>query len=128
MGEGGAITVAKDTELQIKFSDDYIVNFKATDEAGGAISIGTDGITFKPNSDDDSLELSIKQNGDTRTTNLNVTGSVTYKLDGTLSLAEDTVISNTWDDGVALTITATGDEVSNVRFEPRHRLDGYRRE
>ena len=51
-GENGALNVVKDTELQLTFSDDYIVNFKATDAAGGAISIGTDGITFAPNSDE----------------------------------------------------------------------------
>ncbi len=118
LGEGGALTVTKGTELRIDFGGGYIVNFKATDDAGGSLALGADGITFAPGSNDGGLELSVTQNGDTRTTNLNVTGAVTYKLDGTLSLAKGTVISNTWEDGAALTITATGDGVSNVRFDP----------
>ena len=57
LGNNGAINVAQNTELQLKFSEDYIVNFKATDAAGGKISITTDGITFAPNSEDGGLEL-----------------------------------------------------------------------
>ncbi|MBR2733124.1 MAG: hypothetical protein IKD80_02595, partial [Selenomonadaceae bacterium] len=83
---GGAITVAKDTELQIKFSDDYIIGFKATDEAGGTIFLGAEGLTFTPNSEDGGLELSVTRGDETRTASLDVTGAVTYKLDGSISL------------------------------------------
>ena len=51
-GKNGALTVTEGTELKIDFGDDYIVNFKANDAAGGSISIGEDGITFVPGSND----------------------------------------------------------------------------
>ena len=112
------ITVTKGTELQVDFGNDYSVTLTATDDAGGALRLGEDGITFAPNSGDGGLELSVTRGGETRTTNLNVTGSLTYRLDGSLSLAEGTVIENSWEDGTNLKITATTDEISNVRFDP----------
>ena len=93
-GTSGALSVTEGTELQIKFSDDYIINFKTTDAAGGALSIGADGLTFAPNSEDGGLELSVTRNGETRSASLDVTGSVTYKLDGSISLTQGTVVKN----------------------------------
>ena len=119
LGEGGTLTVAKDTELEIKFSDDYIINFKATNAAGGSISLGTDGITFAPNSNDGGLELTVKRGKDTRTASLDVTGSVTYKLDGSISLTKGTVVKNVFDDGNILTITANTDANGTINFNPQ---------
>ncbi len=119
LSEGGALTVAKDTELQIKFSDNYIVNFKATDKAGGTLSLGADGITFAPGSDDGGLQLSITRDGQTRSASLDVTGSVTYKLDGSISLAKDTVVRNVFDSGNILTITANTDASGSIKFNPQ---------
>ena len=120
-GTDGALTVTKGTELQIDFGNDYIVNFKATDKAGGVISIGTDGITFAPNSDeeDGGLQLTVKRGDDTRTASLDVTGSVTYKLDGTISLTKGTVVKNVFDDGNILTITANTDASGSILFNPQ---------
>ncbi|MBR0290064.1 MAG: hypothetical protein IJQ82_13900, partial [Selenomonadaceae bacterium] len=119
LSDGGEITVAAGTELQIKFSDDYIINFKATDKAGGSISLGTDGITFKPGSDDGGLQLTVKRGNDSRTASLDVTGSVTYKLDGTISLTKGTVVKNVFDDGNILTITANTAASGSIFFNPK---------
>lgn len=119
LGDGGAITVTKNTELKIKFSDDYIVNFKASDEAGGTISLGTNGITFKPGSSDGGLQLTVTKNGETRSASLDVTGSVTYKFNGSISLAKGTVVKNVFDDGNILTIEATSDASGSIIFNPQ---------
>ena len=121
LSEGGAITVAKDTELEIKFSDDYIINFKATDKAGGTLSLGSDGITFAPSSDeeDGGLQLTVKRGDDTRSASLDVTGSVTYKLDGSISLTKGTVVKNVFDDGNILTITANTKASGSITFNPQ---------
>jgi len=117
-GNDGTFNVAKDTELQIKFSDDYIVNFKATDNAGGAISLGENGITFTPNEGDGGLQLSVTRNGETRTASLNVNGSLTYNLDGSISLAKGTVVKNVFEDGTILAITAKTDANGAITFNP----------
>ncbi|MBR2774847.1 MAG: hypothetical protein IKD73_07665, partial [Selenomonadaceae bacterium] len=119
LSDGGEITVAAGTELQIKFSDDYIINFKATDKAGGAISLGADGITFAPTSDDGGLQLTVKRGDDTRSASLDVTGSVTYKLDGSISLTKGTVVKNVFDSGNILTITANTDASGSINFNPQ---------
>lgn len=116
LGENGAVTIAKDTELQIDFGDAYTVNFKTTDDAGGSISLGTDGITFTPNDDDGHLELSVTRDDVTRKTSLEMTGSLTYKLDGSISLAKDTVVKNEFEDGTKLAITALTDASGSIVF------------
>ncbi len=121
-GDNGTLNVVKDTELQIKFSDNYIVNFKTTDAAGGAISINSDGINFAPNSEDGGLQLSVTKNGETRTASLDVTGSLTYKLDGSITLAKDTVVKNVFEDGNILTITANTDASGSIIFNPQNGL------
>ncbi|MBR4383528.1 MAG: hypothetical protein IKP64_08215 [Selenomonadaceae bacterium] len=121
-GENGALTVEKGTELKIKFSDDYVVNFKATGDAGGTISLGADGITFAPNSGDGSLDISITRNGETRTANLNMTGSLTYKLDGSISWTQGTVIKSFFDDDSSLTITANKNSDAKIIFSPQDGL------
>ncbi|MBR6713529.1 MAG: alpha/beta hydrolase [Selenomonadaceae bacterium] len=118
LGDGGEITVAAGTELQIKFSDDYIINFKATDKAGGSISLGADGITFAPTSDDGGLQLTVKRGDDTRSASLDVNGSVTYKLDGSISLTKGTVVKNVFDSGNILTITANTDASGSIVLNP----------
>ena len=122
LGDGGALTVAKDTELRIDFGGGYVINFKATDDAGGAISLGADGITFKPNSADGGLELSITRGGQTRTASLDVTGSVTYKLDGSISLTKGTVVRNVFDSGNVLTIKANTAASGSMVFTPQNGL------
>ena len=119
LGEDGTLSITKDTELQIKFSDDYIINFKAADDAGGVISLSDEGITFSPNSNDGGLQLSITKNGQTRSASLDVTGSVTYKLDGSISLAKGTVVRNVFEDGNILTITANTDASGSINFNPQ---------
>ncbi len=123
LGDDGLLTVAKDTELQIDFGDGYVINFKATDDAGGSLVLGADGITFVPGTDDGGLELSVTQGGVTRTVSLDVTGSVTYRLDGSISLAKGTVVRNVFDSGNVLTITANTDASGSMIFTPQRGLD-----
>ena len=121
-GIGGKLTVTKGTELKLDFGGGYVVNFKATDDAGGLLSLDTDGFSFTPNSADGGLELSITRNGETRTASLDVTGTVTYKLDGSISLTKGTVVKNKFADGNALTITATTDASGSIVFAPNDGL------
>lgn len=116
-GKNGALTVIKDTELKIDFGDGYIVNFKANDAAGGTISLGEDGITFAPGSNDGGLQLTITRDGQTRSASLDVTGgSVTYKLDGSISFADGTVVDLTWADGINLKLKSSGSSAS-IKFD-----------
>ena len=117
-GENGALNVVEGTELQLKFSDNYIVSFKTTDEAGGSLKLGEDGITFTPNAEDGNLELTVTRGDETRTTSLEMTGSLTYKLDGSITLAKDTVVKNVFEDGNILTITANTDASGSIIFNP----------
>ena len=119
LGDNGKLNVAKGTELQINFSDDYIVNFKATD-ADGAISIGVGEINFAPNSGEGGLELSVTRDGKTRKASFDVTGSVTYKLDGSISLTKGTVVKNEFESGRTLTITANTDDNGDINFNPKN--------
>lgn len=122
LGANGTINVAEDTELKIDFGDGYIIKFKATGDAGGAISLGAGGITFAPNSSDGGLELSVTRDGETRTASLDVTGSVTYKLDGSISLDKGTVIENIFEDGSTLKIVANIDANGSMIFAPQNGL------
>ncbi|MBR5436508.1 MAG: hypothetical protein IK120_06555, partial [Muribaculaceae bacterium] len=118
LGENGALTVTKDTELQIDFGGGYIVKFKTTDDAGGKISLGAGGLTFTPNIDDGHLELTITKGDETRSATLDVTGTVTYNLDGSISLAQGTVVKNHFNSGANLTITAKTDSDGSIIFNP----------
>ena len=122
LGKKGALTVTKDSELKFDFGNGYVVNFKVTNEAGGSILLGTDGITFTPGSNDGGLELSVTRDGETRTASLDVTGSVTYKLDGSISLTKGTVVKNVFADGNILTITANTDASGSMIFTPQNGL------
>ena len=121
-GENGALNVSEGTELQLTFSENYSVKFKTTDKAGGNLSLGTDGITFTPNAGDGHLELSVTRGDETRTASLEMTGSLTYKLDGSISLAKDTVLKNVFEDGNILTITANTDASGSILFHPQNGL------
>ena len=118
LGENGTLTVTKDTELQIDFGGGYIVKFKTTDDAGGKISLGAGGLTFTPNIDDGHLELTITKGDETRSATLDVTGTVTYNLDGSISLAQGTVVKNHFNSGANLTITAKTDSDGSIIFNP----------
>ena len=112
------ITLVKDTELQLDFDNDYSVKIKTTDEAGGKISLVKDGITFTPNEGDGKLELTVTRGDETRTASLEMTGSLTYKLDGSISLDKGTVLKNVFEDGNVLTITALTDASGSIIFHP----------
>ena len=119
-GLNGALTVTEGTELQVDFGDGYKVKFKATDAAGGAVTIDADGFTFAPASEDGGLELTITRDGETRSASLDVTGgSVTYKLDGSISLTKGTVVRNVFEGGTTLTITANTDASGSITFNPQ---------
>ncbi|MBR1580197.1 MAG: hypothetical protein IJ668_06840 [Selenomonadaceae bacterium] len=118
LGADGNLLVSEGTELDIKFSDTYSVALQVTGDAGGSIRISDDGISFAPNSDDGGLELSVTRDGVTRTASLDMTGSLTYKLDGSITLAKDTVLRNVLEDGNILTITALTDASGSIIFHP----------
>ena len=122
LGNNGSLNIAKDTELQLTFSENYSVKFKTTGDAGGIVSLDSDGIHFSPNADDGDLEISVTRDGVTRTTNLNMTGSLTYKLDGSISLAKGTVLTNNFEDGNILRITANTDASGSIIFHPQSEL------
>ena len=51
-----------------------------------------------------------------------MTGSVTYKLDGSISLAKSTVVKNVFEDGNILTITANTYASGSIVFNPQNGL------
>ena len=109
------ITVSSGTSVDLTFVDGSVVNVTATDEAGGKIDLVGGGIKFTPGSDDGGLELSVTTDGETRTTSLDVTGSVTYMLGGAIELEEGTIVTNTFESGRILTITANTDASGEIR-------------
>ena len=121
--DNNVLTVAKGTKFNIDFGNNYSVSLKATDDAGGTISLGENGITFAPNSDDGGLEIAVTRDGETRTASLDVTGSVTYKLDGSISLTKNTVVKNIFEDGNVLTITAKTDASGSIVLSPKNGLN-----
>ena len=121
--DNNVLTVAKGTEFNIDFGDNYLVSLKATDDAGGKISFGENGITFAPNSDDGGLDISVTRDGETRKATMNVSGSITYKLDGSISLIKDTVVKNIFEDGNILTLTAKSDASGSIVLSPQNGLE-----
>ena len=120
VGQNGTATVTKDTELKLDFGDGYIVNFKMNDEAGSTISFNSEtGITFTPNSEGGGLQLSVTRDGKTPSTSVDVTGSVTYDFDGSISLAKGAVVKNVFEEGDTLTITANTDASDAIFFNPQ---------
>ena len=53
---------------------------------------------------------------------MEVNGTVTYALDGDISLTKDTVITNVFEDGIKLTITANSDTSGSIIFKPEDGL------
>lgn len=104
----GNLSITKDTALNVSLGYEYAVTVKATDDAGGTFSANETGFTFTPNTGDGDLELSVTRNGVTRTATLNATGSVTYNLDGSITLADGTSATFTFQDGSTLKLNSHG--------------------
>lgn len=113
-----SISIAQDTELKLDFSDTYSISFKTTDEAGGTLALVSNGISFTPGTDDGHLELTVTNGDTTRTASLEMTGTVTYTLGGNIELAEGTVVTNVFEDGKSLAITANTDASGTITFNP----------
>ncbi|MBR1646191.1 MAG: hypothetical protein IJ685_05360 [Selenomonadaceae bacterium] len=102
--------------------NDYTLTATTTDEAGGELSLTENGINFKPNADDGKLRVSVTRDGETRTASLDMTGSLTYNLDGSISLTKDTVLKTVFEDGRNLTITAKKDAGGKIFLSPQDGL------
>lgn len=98
------------------------ISFTATDNAGGRLTFGTNGLTFSTPGDGGGLILSVTENGVTRQASLNVVGEINYSLDGSIHLAQGTVVQNIFADGNVLTITANTDASGSVVFDPQNGL------
>ncbi len=112
------ISIAKDTELKLTFSDTYSISFKTTNDTGGTLALLDGGITFTPAEEDGHLELTVTNGDTTRTASLEMTGTVTYTFDGNIELAEGTVVKNVFENGNELTITANTDASGTITFNP----------
>lgn len=83
------LTFAQGSSLGVDLGTRHI-DFTATDNAGGQLTFGANGLTFKTAGGDGGLILSVTENGTTRQTNLNVGGEVNYSLDGSITLGAGT--------------------------------------
>lgn len=109
------LTFAQGSTLGVDLGTRHI-NFTTTDSAGGQFSLGTNGLTFSTAGGDGGLIMSVTENGVTRQTALDVVGTITYSLDGSITLGADTTVTNTWASGSSLTITSNtgGDAVIHL--------------
>ena len=94
------------------------IDITATDNAGGQLILGANGLTFKSAGGDGGLILSVTDGGQTRQASLNFAGEITYALDGSITLAQGTVVNNVFADGNILTITALTDASGSMVFDP----------
>lgn len=94
------------------------IDITATDNAGGQLTFGANGLTFKSAGGDGGLILSITDGGVTRQALLNFAGEINYALDGSIRLAQGTVVNNVFADGNILTITALTDASGSMVFDP----------
>ena len=115
------LTFAQGSTLGVDFGTRHI-SFTATDNAGGRLTFGTSGLTFTTASGDGGLILSVTENGVTRQASLNVEGTINYSLDGSITLAQGTVVQNIFADGNILTITANTEASGSVFFDPQNGL------
>ena len=98
------------------------IDITATDNAGGQLTFGANGLNFKTAGGDGGLILSVTENGQTRQALLNFAGEMTYALDGSIRLAQGTVVNNVFADGNVLTITALTDAGGSIFFDPQNGL------
>ncbi|MBR2519754.1 MAG: hypothetical protein IKE46_08230 [Selenomonadaceae bacterium] len=98
------------------------IDITATDNAGGQLTLGANGLTFRSAGGDGGLILSVTENGATRQALLDVVGNVTYRLDGSITLGAGTVVRNIFEDGNILTITANNDASGSMIFDPNSGL------
>ncbi len=82
------------------------IDITATDNAGGQLILGANGLTFRSAGGDGGLILSVTDGGVTRQALLNVVGEVTYSLDGAITLGAGTTVTNSWPSGAQLVITS----------------------
>ena len=94
------------------------IDITATDNAGGQLTLGANGLTFKSAGGDGGLILSVTDGGVTRQALLNFAGEINYALDGSIRLAQGTVVNNVFADGNVLTITALTDASGSMVFDP----------
>lgn len=103
-----SLTFSQGSSLGIDFGTRH-VSFTATDNTGGQLIFGANGLTFNTPGGDGGLVLSVTENGVTRQTLLNVAGTITYSLDGSITLGAGTTVTNSWASGATLTITSNTD-------------------
>lgn len=115
------LTFLQGSTLGVDLGGRYI-SLTATDNAGGKLTLGEDGLTFSTPGGDGGLILSVTENGVTRQASLNVVGEINYKLDGSISLAQGTVVQNIFADGNILRITALTDASGSIFFDPQNGL------
>ena len=102
------LTFAQGSTLGVDLGTRHI-DITATDNAGGQLTFGTSGLTFKSAGGDGGLILSVTEGGQTRQASLNVVGEVIYSLDGSITLGAGTTVTNTWESGAELVIASNTD-------------------
>jgi len=102
------LTFAQGSTLGVDLGGRHI-SFTATDNAGGQLTFGANGLTFNTAGGDGGLILSVTENGVTRQTLLNFAGTMTYSLDGSITLGAGTTVTNSWPSGAQLVITSNTD-------------------
>ena len=118
----GTVDISKGSTMELDYSDDYSVTITSKGEESGTLLLSEKGMTFTPSENDNKLELSVTKDGKTRTATLDVEGTVTYQLDGSISLDEGTVVKIDFEDGVEVTVTANTDASGTIYLTPENGL------
>lgn len=100
------LTFAQGSTLGVDLGTRHI-DLTATDNAGGQLTFGTSGLTFRTAGGDGGLILSVTEGGQTRQASLNVVGEINYSYArGAITLGAGTTVTNSWPSGAQLVITS----------------------
>lgn len=91
-----------------------IISLASLGNTSGFLGFSDTGLSYTPSVGDGSLAISVTENGETVSAVLNVVGTITYNLDGSISLGAGTIVQNNFADGDILTITANNNALGSV--------------
>lgn len=90
------------------------ISLTSIGDTSGFLGFNDTGLSYTPSVGDGSLAISVTENGETVSAVLNVVGTVTYNIDGSISLGSGTIVQNNFADGDILTIAANSDAFGSI--------------
>ncbi|MBR5436326.1 MAG: hypothetical protein IK120_05625, partial [Muribaculaceae bacterium] len=90
------------------------ISLTSIGNTSGFLGFNDKGLSYTPSVGDGSLAISVTENGETVSAVLNVVGTITYNIDGSISLGAGTIVQSNFADGDILTIAANSDASGSV--------------